>query len=329
MRRSLARPPSDATMISSLRRACPGGPRATTLPFDITSRRSGTCSASSSSEVANRTASPRSAELGHQREDLGLGADVDAARRLVEQQHPRLGQQRLAEHDLLLVAAADSERDRRVRPGRLDGDVAHHRRDRVALARRRRPRPADEPPQPGQRQVLADRHRLHEPVALAVLGHEREPERDPRRRPSPSIGVAVERRPCRRPAAAGRRAPRAARCARRPSARRARRSRPRARRASRRPRPAGPGCAGRRRSSSSHAQQRRRRASACSSGNSSSWLRPTMCSTIQLEVDLGGLGLGDQARRRAGRRRGRRSRAPPRGGGRCRRSRRRPRSARG
>ena len=41
------------------------------------------------------------------------------------------------------------------------------------------------------------------------------------------------------------------------------------------------------------------------------------------DVDVGGLGLGDQAARRAGRRRGRRSRAPPRGGGRCRRSRRR------
>ena len=36
---------------------------------------------------------------------LELGADVDAARRLVEQQHRGCRQQHLAEHDLLLVAA--------------------------------------------------------------------------------------------------------------------------------------------------------------------------------------------------------------------------------
>ncbi|MCA8966166.1 MAG: hypothetical protein KDC48_14880, partial [Planctomycetes bacterium] len=39
------------------------------------------------------------------RVDLAARADVDAARRLVEQQHARRGRQPLAEHDLLLVAA--------------------------------------------------------------------------------------------------------------------------------------------------------------------------------------------------------------------------------
>ena len=44
-------------------------------------------------------------ELGHQAVHLGLGADVDAARRLVDDQDLRAGGEPLAEHDLLLVAA--------------------------------------------------------------------------------------------------------------------------------------------------------------------------------------------------------------------------------
>ena len=39
--------------------------------------------------------------------DLALGADVDAARRLVEQQQARLERQPLAEGHLLLVAAGE------------------------------------------------------------------------------------------------------------------------------------------------------------------------------------------------------------------------------
>ena len=48
---------------------------------------------------------PSSASSREQPVDLGLRADVDAAGRLVEQQQLRPGQQLLAEHDLLLVAA--------------------------------------------------------------------------------------------------------------------------------------------------------------------------------------------------------------------------------
>ena len=43
--------------------------------------------------------------------DLGARADVDAARRLVQNQHGRIGEQPFSEHDLLLVAAAEA-RDR-------------------------------------------------------------------------------------------------------------------------------------------------------------------------------------------------------------------------
>ena len=46
-------------------------------------------------------------EVAHQLEDLALGADVDAAGRVVEQEDPRLGQEHLAEDHLLLVAAGE------------------------------------------------------------------------------------------------------------------------------------------------------------------------------------------------------------------------------
>ena len=54
---------------------------------------------------------PVAGELGDQPVDLGLGADVDAARGLVEQQHAALAQQPAREHDLLLVAARELARD--------------------------------------------------------------------------------------------------------------------------------------------------------------------------------------------------------------------------
>ena len=58
--------------------------------------------------------------------DLELRADVDAARRLVEQQDLRLRQQRLAEHDLLLVAAG-KRADRLLEARRLDAQFLDDR----------------------------------------------------------------------------------------------------------------------------------------------------------------------------------------------------------
>ena len=46
-------------------------------------------------------------QLADQLVDLGLGPDVDAARRLVEEEEDDARQQELADHDLLLVAAAE------------------------------------------------------------------------------------------------------------------------------------------------------------------------------------------------------------------------------
>ena len=56
--------------------------------------------------------------------DVGLRADVDAVRRLVEDQDPRLGGKPLREHDLLLVAAREAAHDLR-RRGRLDPQLLH------------------------------------------------------------------------------------------------------------------------------------------------------------------------------------------------------------
>ena len=46
-------------------------------------------------------------EIAHQRDDLGLGADVDAARRLIEDEDVRLGVEPFADDDLLLIAARE------------------------------------------------------------------------------------------------------------------------------------------------------------------------------------------------------------------------------
>ena len=73
----------------------------------MTSTRSLMPSTSGSSLEIIRIAMPCLREPAHQRVDLGLGADVDAAGRLVHDQDPRLGLQPLAEDDLLLVAAGE------------------------------------------------------------------------------------------------------------------------------------------------------------------------------------------------------------------------------
>ena len=59
--------------------------------------RSQTVSSSGSSLEVTMMPSPCAAELVHQAIELGLGADVDAARRIVEQQHLGLRQQPAAD----------------------------------------------------------------------------------------------------------------------------------------------------------------------------------------------------------------------------------------
>src|SRR6201994_2783635 len=74
--------------------------------------------------------------------DLGLGADVDAARRLVEDPELRIVGEPLAEHNLLLIAAGQPACDL-VDPTRLDAETRN--------APLHRTRPCPPPPTPPAR----------------------------------------------------------------------------------------------------------------------------------------------------------------------------------
>ena len=102
--------------------------------------------------------------------DLDLGADVDAAGRLVEDQHARLGRQPLAEHDLLLVAARQRAREL-VDAGRADPkllDVA--RRRSSARSRRGSSSRGNSRGRIGSVTFDGDREVEDEAVLVAVLG---------------------------------------------------------------------------------------------------------------------------------------------------------------
>ena len=85
-------------------------------------------------------------QLGEQAVDLGLGADVDPAGRLVDDEQRRLAGQPLGQHDLLLVAARE-QRDRAGDPAVLDlealgpvgGERALGARPKMRPSRSRRP----------------------------------------------------------------------------------------------------------------------------------------------------------------------------------------------
>ena len=109
-------------------------------------------------------------EAAHQRVDLGLGADVDAAGRLVHDQDARRGLEPLAEHDLLLVAAGELA-DHLLRAAGADAELLD--RGGGALAPRRAKSmkmPRAMRAQRGHRGVLGDGHRPDEALQAAVLG---------------------------------------------------------------------------------------------------------------------------------------------------------------
>ena len=167
----------------------------------ITSTRSLIPRTSGSSLEIIRTARP-GAELVDQLVDLDLGADVDTARRLVEDQQPGVRRQPLADHDLLLVAAGEGAG---AGPDRSSGP---------STARRRWPLRAAAARPPARRGCRASRARVmccgrgvqHQALALAVLRYEAEPgaHRGPARRgPAP----CRRSRPCRRHSGRRRRSP--------------------------------------------------------------------------------------------------------------------------
>ena len=158
-------------MILSL--VTPGPNSAEILPLDMTMMRWATDEALA--DLGGRVDDGEAAlrALGEQPEHLGLGADVDAARGLVEEDDRGVGRQHLADDDLLLVAAGERA-DHRAAAGGLDGDVPDRAVDQLLLALARGEEAAGEGADRGEREVLADGHRLHQAVALAVLGDEDE-----------------------------------------------------------------------------------------------------------------------------------------------------------
>ena len=108
-------------------------------------------------------------ELGDDPVDLDLGADVDAAGRLVEDEQARLGGQPLGQDDLLLVAARQRA-DHLLDAGHLDVEL-------LGVVVRDRPlrgrvdqEPRKEPRQDRQGHVLGDREVEDEALLVAVLG---------------------------------------------------------------------------------------------------------------------------------------------------------------
>ena len=76
-----------------------------TRPSDMTTMRCASASTSGRSEDTTRSARPLGGEVAQDAVDVGLGADIDAARRLVDDQDARLARQPFGEQHLLLVAA--------------------------------------------------------------------------------------------------------------------------------------------------------------------------------------------------------------------------------
>src|SRR5690606_6326103 len=90
--------------------------------------------------------------FGKQLEDFSLGADVDAAARLVEEHHGRPGGQHLADDDLLLVAAGEGT-DHRPASAGLYVDVADRALDDLVLGLARGKDAPREIPDAGKREI--------------------------------------------------------------------------------------------------------------------------------------------------------------------------------
>src|SRR6185369_398885 len=115
-------------------------------------------------------------QLVEQREDLGLGPDVDAARGFIEQEQLRIGVEPLADHDLLLVAARQ-QADALHRAGCGDAQPLDQRAgDRHAPAWRE-PAAGKTVAQAGEQQVVGHRPYQRQPLGLAAFGNERHPQR--------------------------------------------------------------------------------------------------------------------------------------------------------
>ena len=144
---------------------------ATSRPSRITSTRSLMPSTSGSSLEIIRMATPCAGELAHQAMDLGLGADVDAARRLVEDQQLRIVGEPFAEHDLLLIAAGEPACDL-VDRTRLDAEARDALVAPSAARRARSMKPeARQRAKRREREIVQDAHRPDQALRAAIFRH--------------------------------------------------------------------------------------------------------------------------------------------------------------
>ena len=91
-------------------------------PSRTTSTRSQRPISSGSSDEMTTMPTPLAREIAEDAVDLGLGADIDAAGRLVEEDDARIDRQHLGDRDLLLVAARQ-RRDRVVDAAALEAEA--------------------------------------------------------------------------------------------------------------------------------------------------------------------------------------------------------------
>src|ERR1700680_583243 len=118
-------------------------------------------------------AEPLPGQFEDQLVDFLLGADIDAARRLVEQQDTRVGGEPFADDDLLLIAARkrrdqliDARASHREPPDDIVGQCGFARKGAQAKPRHGADR--------GQGDIVADRFRKMEATLLTVFRHERD-----------------------------------------------------------------------------------------------------------------------------------------------------------
>ena len=134
-------------------------------------------------------------QLLHQPIDLLLGAHVDAAGRLVEQEHARLQGQPLPQNHLLLVAARQVLDDL-VGAGRADVETLDHR---LRVARFALPigkaQGAAVAAQAGQADIVAQAHLQDQALLLAVLGNQGQAGADGVDRVAQFHGLAVDADP--------------------------------------------------------------------------------------------------------------------------------------
>src|SRR5271166_472883 len=116
-------------------------------------------------------------KIANERDDLSLGADVDASRRLVEHEDVRLGVEPLADHDLLLIAARQGP-DRGVTRACLDAQSLDLAIGGLARPGGRNEEPRSEPVEDRKRGVGLDRMLEDEPLPQPVFRNESDAVRD-------------------------------------------------------------------------------------------------------------------------------------------------------